>query len=177
MIFPEKFIAGETVQYPGDGEFFSPDTDYPAPTWSMSVVVVGPSKATYAATTSGSEFNFEIDTSNLQAGFYKYQAYVTDGTDKHYLDDYSGTFTLEAALADQDAGFDARTHAKKMVDAIEAILEGRASKEHLEMTYAGRTLKRHSFAQLYDIKKKYEGEIARANIRKRGTFKTIGARF
>lgn len=176
MIFPEKFITGETVQYPGDGEYLTLN-DYPAGTWTMSVTAVGPVKLSSNASASGTGHNFEIDTSSLTAGFYTYQAKVTDGSDTHYLDDYSGTFEVSAALADQSAGYDARSHAQTMLDAIESLLEGRATREHKSISHNGRTLQKHSFDELMRLRNYYRGEIARANIKKRGTFKNIGVRF
>jgi hypothetical protein len=176
MIFPEKFTAGETVEATVNS------TDYPATDWTMSVAVVsmtGNTGLDEDATADGSDHVFSIDTSSLVAGRYAYQAKVTDGTDTHFVE--QGEFVVEANLFSQIGdtaitSLDTRSHAQKMLDAIEAVLEGRATREHLEMTHNGRTLKRHSFDQLTRIRDYYRGELARANVRKRGTFKNIGVR-
>ncbi len=176
MIFPEKFIAGETVMFPSSTCNLSL-SDYPASEWTMTIVAVGPSKLTYTATASGSDYVIAINTNSLTAGTYTYQTKVVKGSVTKFLSEYSGTFEVAAALSGQNAGYDSRSHAMKMLAAIEAVLENRATHEHKSIEHNGRKLYKHSFAELAEIRDYYRGELARANIRKRGTFKTVNVRF
>lgn len=178
MIFPEKFIAGETISAELDL------SDYPASEWELTVIalsVSGNIALESEAVADDDTFVLDIDTSSLAAGDYSYQAKVIQGTEIHYVE--TGSFVVAANLFDQVGSsgnvtsLDIRTHAQKMLVAIEALLEGRASREHKSIKQNGKELYKHSFAELTELRDYYKSEITRANIRKRGSFKTIGYRF
>lgn len=70
-----------------------------------------------------------------------------------------------------------KSHAEKMLDAIEALLEGRAIDEYKSLQINNRRLDKHSFAELKEMRDYYRAEITRVKIRKCGTFQRIGYKF
>jgi hypothetical protein len=89
-------------------------------------------------------------------------------------------------LIDNVAGrsvlYDNRSHAKKVLDAIEAVLEGRATRQDQSYSIAGRTLALTPIPDLMKLravyKDEYEGEVATANIRiGRASGRKIAVRF
>lgn len=178
MIFPEKFVAGETIEKTLSYAL------YPADDWVMTVIalsVAGNIALEEVASADGNSHFFNIDTSSLSSGTYSYQAKVEKGSEVHYVE--SGSFVVSANLFSQIGStgnitsLDTRTHAEKMLVAIEALLEGRALREHKTIKQNGRELTKHSFSELIELRDYYRGEIARANVKKRGKFKNIGIRF
>lgn len=70
-----------------------------------------------------------------------------------------------------------KTHAEKMLEAIESALEGRILDEYKNLKINNREITKHSFDELRRLRDYYRGEIARQKIRKRGTFKSYRYRF
>lgn len=94
-------------------------------------------------------------------GTYTWVAYVEKGTgesfERHRVD--SGTFTVQANFATL-TNYDARTHVKRVLDAIEAVIENRASAADLEYSVAGRSLKKMTHAELLALRDRYKAEYA-----------------
>lgn len=70
-----------------------------------------------------------------------------------------------------------KTHAEKMLEAIEAVLEGRITDDHKSIKINNREITKHSFDELAKLRNYYRAEIARAKARKRKAFRNIGYRF
>jgi len=71
-------------------------------------------------------------------------------------------------LPDPTSSADTRSHARKVLDSLNAAIEGRASATDLENTLAdGRQIKRLSHAELWSMRKSYAGLVA-AEDRKAG---------
>ena len=83
-------------------------------------------------------------------------AVVTSGDDAFEVD--RGTCRLLPKY-NADAALDDRTHAKKVLEAIEAVLENRAGKDQEEYSIAGRSLKRTPLDELYALRSKYRAEV------------------
>lgn len=69
------------------------------------------------------------------------------------------------------------THAEKMLEAIEAVLEGRITDEYKTIKINNREITKHSFDELRRLREYYRAELTRINARRRKTFKSIGYRF
>ena len=65
------------------------------------------------------------------AGRFSWQSYVTNIAGKRFTVS-TGSIFVRANLAAQNAGFDGRSHAQKTLDAIEATMEGRATKSQVD---------------------------------------------
>lgn len=76
-------------------------------------------------------------------GDYTLIGEVTDGTDVYPLPEGPRRFVITEDLAQTSTSYDARTWNEKMVDAIKAVLEGRASRveENYEVGFGGHTQK------------------------------------
>ena len=84
--------------------------------------------ATITGTYSGGTWTFTLTAAQntLAAGTYTLFGYISDGTNKYEI--YSGTLQVQQSLVTA-AQTDARSHVKKVLDAIEAVIERRATKE------------------------------------------------
>lgn len=98
-------------------------------------------------------------TEEFTAGRYRWQAQVTLSGVKKTVD--TGTFEVLPGLFIDDAetALDQRSHARKVLDAIEALLEGRASKDQMEYSIAGRSLKRTPIPDLLVLRDRYLAEV------------------
>ena len=77
---------------------------------------------------------------------------------------------------------DLRSHAKKVLDAIEAVIENRATVDQSSFSIAGRSLSRMSIDELLTLKNRYKAEylkeIKEARIKnKQRSGNTIGVKF
>lgn len=70
-----------------------------------------------------------------------------------------------------------KTHAEKMLEAIEAALEGRITDEYKTFKIGNRELTAHSLDELRRLREYYRAEVTRIKVRRRKTFKNIGYKF
>lgn len=70
-----------------------------------------------------------------------------------------------------------KSHAEKMLEAIEAVLEGRVTDDFKSLKINNREITKHSFDELRRLRDYYRGEIARKRVRQRGTFKNYRYKF
>lgn len=70
-----------------------------------------------------------------------------------------------------------KTHAEKMLEAIEAALEGRITDEYKTLKIGNRELTAHSLDELRRLREYYRAEVTRIKVRRRKTFKNIGYKF
>jgi hypothetical protein len=65
--------------------------------------------------------------------------------------------TLVANYADTNS--DLRTHAKKVLDSIQAVIENRATVDQSSFTIAGRSLSRMTIEELFMVRDRYRAEF------------------
>ena len=70
-----------------------------------------------------------------------------------------------------------KSHAEKMLEAIEATLEGRATDEYKSIKINNREISKHTFDELRRIRDYYRNELTRRKVKKRGTFTSYRYRF
>lgn len=119
-------------------------------------------------------------TTNLSAGVYYYQGFVSKDDEKILVD--SGEVKVLPSLVDENANYDGRSQVKITLDAIDAMIAGKASLDQQEYTIGNRQLKRYSMADLIALRDKYAALYAaevRAENRKKGKgiFKNSYVRF
>lgn len=87
------------------------------------------------------------------AGTYTWQSSVTDGTDVYQV----GTSTIELLpdLVAASSGYDTRSHVKKTLDALEALLEGRATKDQQGYAIGNRSISRMDIGELLKWRDRY----------------------
>lgn len=136
--------------------------DYPAPTWTLTYFFKNASaNFSFAAVASGTMFAIArtpATTSQHPPGAYDWVAVVTDGINKYQVD--SGRLVVLPDFTGS-ANIDGRSHARKVLAAIEALLEGRASKDQQEFTLSsGVSLKRTPLPELLKLRQVYANAVA-----------------
>lgn len=98
-----------------------------------------------------------LDFAGASAGTYSYAIRATRTDDDAVRTVRSGTLRV---LPDP-ATHDVRTHAARMLEAIEALMEGRATKDSSSYSIAGRSLTRMSPDELVKWRNYYRNEVAK----------------
>lgn len=164
-------------------------TDYPVSAYSLSYEFHedsgggGTHKFTLTATEADDTYFIESassTTANYSVGDYIWEAYITKTSDSNRVMVDSGRTKITQNLADTNA--DLRSHAKKVLDAIEAVIENRATMDQSSMSIAGRSLSRLSINELMTFRDRYKAEylkeIKLARIRNgQGSGNTIKVNF
>lgn len=157
-IEPARVRAGDTVTWRKSLE------DYPATAgWTLYYRLINSSaKIDITATADGADHLVSVPkatTSAWTAGDYTLISWVTDGTDRVTLD--PGRITVLPDLAAQAGGYDTRTQAKKMLDAVDAALLSLSSGERLAVVAAevnARSLK-YDFNGLMKLRNLYAAQV------------------
>lgn len=141
-------------------------TDYPPASYALSYKArlegSGTTVISITAITSGSDYLVSLSsatTAAYSAGTYRWQAYITRISDSARITIDEGTFTVEANRS--TATTDPRSHAKKTLDAIEAVIENRASQDQMSYSIQGRQLSRTPIADLLLLRDRYKAEVKR----------------
>jgi hypothetical protein len=137
---PKSLVEGDTWKWKR-----SDLTDYPSPTWVLKYEFKNASaNFEITAVQDGSTTGFSVvvaaaTTAAYVAGKYAWSATVTSGAERYTVD--GGVLEVIRDFND-NTNFDGRTHARKTLEAIEAVIEGRASRDQQEYSIGDRTLKR-----------------------------------
>lgn len=126
---PAELRAGDTWQWRRDDL-----ADYPASAWSLTYHFRNAAgDFDVNASADGDSFAVNVakaTTGALTAGKYHWYAFVDNGTERYQVD--AGELEVLADVA--GAGpYDGRKFAQRMLEAIEARLEGRASDDQLDL--------------------------------------------
>lgn len=163
---PDPLDAMPDVIRKGDSyEIKVSDGNFPSPTWTLTLYMVGATNnanviATQEPPSTGSDHLITLTTSitdALTAESTSWEWKVTDGSTVTTID--QGRLEVEANFASVGAS-DQRSHARKVLDAICALIEGRASKDQEEYTIKDRSLKRMPMEDLLGLKDKYTNLVA-----------------
>lgn len=137
--------------------------------YSARLEGTGTTEIEITATADGTDFVIEVDaatTGAYTAGTYQWQAYITRDSDSERVSVDNGT--MEVVPNRDAATTDPRTHAKIVLDAIEAVIQGRASSDQMSYTIEGRSLTRMSVDELMLLRDKYRAEVAAENRKANG---------
>jgi len=181
---PETLRAGDTIEW---DESLS---DYPATSgWTLAFALTayGKTSIVITASTSGSDYAISVlpaVTRLWAAGKYSYQAYVYKGTptitEKYTIE--IGEIEILPDLTQALSTTDNRSHAKKVLDAIEAVLEGKSSSDVVGYSIGGRSVSKMMPEELIKwrsfYKTEYERELEAEGIaRGEDSPRRIGVRF
>lgn len=156
---PERLTAGDRWLW----KRTDLGADYPPATYSLKYALRKHETAAeieITANESGSDYLIEVAstaTVNYSAGRYVWQAYIIRTSDSERL--LIGTGTLEVLANRDTANTDPRSHARKTLDAIEAVIENRATVDQQEYSIAGRSLKRTEIADLLVLRDRYRADV------------------
>ena len=140
-------------------------TDYPTDSYSLSYEFHcdsgggGNHQFTINAVEANNTYYIEVPTTttdNYNPHDYIWGAYITRTSDSSRVQVGEGKITILPNLADTNA--DLRSHAKKVLDSLEAVIEGRATIDQSSMSIAGRSLSRMSVDELLTFRNRYKSE-------------------
>ena len=155
---PTEWTAGDTIIW--DVKI----PDYPADEgWALSYYLKNATSNIGAinASADGADYTVTVTataSASYTIGDYHYQAFVTKGSERFTVD--SGKITINKNFADS-GNYDDRSHAKVVLEAVEAVIEGRASKDQESYTIAGRSLARTPIPDLMVLRDRYKAEGVR----------------
>ncbi len=177
---PTQLRAGDTIKWKKTLD------DYPAggSEWVLKYALRGTAGVIdITASADGTDHLVSVDPTTSTAyasGHYDVLGFVEKGSERYSV--FAGRMEILPDLETEGSSYDGRTHVKKVLDKIEAVLESRATKEILESSIEGVQIKRIPHEDLLLMRSKYlnwhRQEIAAERIAAgTGTGRTILARF
>ncbi|MDP9990399.1 hypothetical protein J2W28_000218 [Variovorax boronicumulans] len=151
---PISIIPGDTVKW---ARRFS---DYPPSAgWALSYELLNAMhRYEIHASADGDSFRVVVAAQTTQAyapGSYDWRARVTNADEVYTV--ATGRLTIAPSFG---AAGDVRSHARRTLDAIEAVLEGRATSATAEYEINGRRLKYIPLNELHEMRTRYQREVA-----------------
>ncbi len=153
--FPKKINAGDSFFFSFTHPLYPIDSG-----WIANYIAVGPTKINLQSITDGMNYTFiatKEETAQWIAGEYKSTLYIVSETERHTI--LSQPLLVMPNL-DTLVG-DARTHVQKVLDALNAVLEERATTDQENMTLNGRSLARTPIGDLLKLRTFYMRELER----------------
>lgn len=96
-------------------------------------------------------------TSNYHVADYAYQEYIIRSSDSERIVYSTGIITVKHDFDSQNT--DIRSHARKIYDSLEAMLENRATIDQMSMSIAGRSLSRMTPAEIREWYNHYKYQV------------------
>jgi len=139
----------------------------PASEWTLEYSFAGPSGAfSITASADGNDYVVSESASNTASypiGSYSWVASVQRGSgsslEKYIVD--TGACEVVAGPTEYVIGLDGRSHVKKVLDAIEAVIERRATADQLSYSINGRSLQKTPLPDLLRLRQQYRAEYQR----------------
>jgi hypothetical protein len=152
---PALINAGDTAKW------FKTLADYPASTgWVLSYALVNASvRLAFSGAAAGDDFLVTVaaaTTASWAPGAYDFRATVTKSGEVFTVG--QGRITVAPAFG---AAIDARSSARRMLEAVEATVEGRASSATAEYEIAGRKLRYIPVPELLTLRDRLRQDVAR----------------
>lgn len=135
-------------------------TSYPAPAWTVTLLMRGPASIDLTATAYGSQHKFLETVATTEAwtpGDYWYTLRATDGVEVVEVE--TGQVTITPDLANATTGFDGRSDAQIALEAINAVLAKRATLDQERYRINNRELYRTPIADLIKLRDMYRREV------------------
>lgn len=158
-IEPQSFTAGDTVTWKRSDL----SADYPADEWTL-VYRFRPEGATTSKTVTCTNDNGDFlalisatESATYDAGVYHWSAYATRTSDSARVTVGTGLARVDADPANSTA--DPRSHAAKVLAALDALIEGRATNDVQSYAIAGRSLTRMSMDELLRWRATYREQV------------------
>jgi len=154
---------------------------FPASAWTLVYTLVSATaQIQITATASGIDHLVELTsttTGAYDAGDYTWQAHISKGDERYKVGE--GLLTVIPDFATKSSGYDSRSHVKKVLDALEASIEGRASKTQVEQSISGVQIKHMTLAEQVTLRDQYALKYRKEQAAKNGTsaHRTTTARF
>ena len=161
-------------------------TDYPTASYALSYefnLIDGSTAANFTLTATEANDEYIISTSSTTSftkGRYNWIGYITRSSDSARIKIGEGYTEIQDNYATTTASV--RSHAKIVLDAIEAVISNRATMDQSSMSIAGRSLSRLSVDELMTFRDRYKTEylkeVKMARIKNnRGSGNTVKVKF
>ena len=153
---PLSIIAGDSVEFTKNVSAYSP-----ADGWVLSYVFINQSnRYEVTATDNGDGTHLTTitaaTTATWQAGDYQFFAYVIKDAERYSVS--AGSLIIKPDYTSPK--FDARTHVKKVLDALEAVIEEKASDDQMSLQINGRSIQFLSPVEILKFRQTYKTEYA-----------------
>ena len=180
---PLSLVAGDTWTWTRSDLA----TDFPVASWTLAYAFKRRGETTaatvVAASGSGSVYTLTVaaaTSAGYAAGTWDWTAYATRTSDSARVTVGSGALLVVANPATSTA--DTRSHAAKMLAAIEALLEGRSVADVNSYSIKDRSLTKMTPAELVQWRSYYRNEVGREDeaarrASGRASGRTFAARF
>jgi len=176
---PDKMTAGVTWKWTKDLP------DYPASAWSLVYYLRkdGATGKTFTGTADGDTHSVIVaaaTTAAYASGVYDFIGWVTGGTAEKY-EVFNGRIEVLPNPTNSSA-YDPRSHARRVLELIEAAMEGRIPNGLESYSIGGRSLNKIPLNQLRELYEKYKQDVlseeqAERLANGRGSRRNIGVRF
>lgn len=155
-IEPSSITAGDSVTWQ------KTLSDYPASAgWVLSYVLLSTAgKITITGSASGDDHLIDVAavvSAAWNPGTYTWQSYVTNGSARHTVS--SSTIIINRNFSSATGAIDTRSHARRMVELIEAVLEGTASTDQRKVKIGDKEIERHTPKELLSLRDYYRAEL------------------
>lgn len=135
---------------------------YPASQgWGLHIYLRGVSAINIESTPSGTQHIFDVPastTSAWKAGSYGYSVRAVNATSGEVYEVDGGNLNILGDIQTATDG-DYRSHAQKVLDAVEAVIENRASLDQERYRINNRELYRTPMADLLRLRAQYRNEV------------------
>ena len=158
MTIPLQLRAGDSAAWSFD------DSDHAASDgWEHSYALRGPAALDLSITGSAASFSVTVPpsvSSLWTPGRYTWARVAVRGADERATLE-AGVVEILPDLVTQTAPTDTRSHARRMLEAIEATLEGRATSDSVMLSIKGRTVQKTPVPELLQLRDRYRAEANR----------------
>ena len=164
MVEPSKITVGDSLGWTRDHsevayiDSSGDEQECSATAWTLKYYAAGPEGAfSITASATGQDFLVSLtatETASWSTGFYEWRAYAISGANRYQID--GGKWELLPDFTKQIKGYESRTHARIVLDAINAVIEGKATQDQMSLSIAGRSLSRYSWQELLFVKAQYQ---------------------
>jgi hypothetical protein len=165
---PTSVVAGDRIQWKRTID------DYPPASWTLTYHLranLPNAIVNLTATASGTDHYVDVspdDSALWAAGDYFWEAYVTASGDRKKIG--SGKIQVTPNFAGIDIPFDGRTQARKILDAINLVMKGRAThdQQRYVMQAVGRSVDRVPLADLLKFRDYWANEVRKEELASSG---------
>jgi hypothetical protein len=176
---PEKLTAGVTWKWK------KTISDYPASEWTLTYYLrkSGVTATSFNAATDGDSYLVTVPaatTAAFASGVYDFIGWVIKGTEKFEV--FNSVIEVLPNPTNTSA-YDPRSHARRVMELIEAAMEGRMDSGQMESySIGGRSISKIPLGQLRELWEKYKQDVvmeeqAERLVNGRRSGKNIGIRF
>jgi hypothetical protein len=175
---PEKLTSGVTWKWK------KTISDYPASEWALTYYLRkdGASATSFSAAADGDSYLVTVaaaTTAAYASGIYDFIGWVIKGTEKYEV--FNSMIEVLPNPTNTSA-YDPRSHARRVMELLEAAMEGRVPNGMESYSIGGRSINKIPLSQLRELWEKYKQDVvmeeqAERLVNGRRSGKNIGVRF